>query len=246
MGYANREPRFYASVAYSGYIWPCTSATVDASYQNQQIFYYRGETNGRTNGNERFVPTGIGICKYYHPSDCGVGGGTISQKMDVAMRYADILLMYAEALNNLTSSFQVASWDNTTTYTISRDIEEMRRGVKPVRMRAGVPDYDAAVYADPTRFFEAIVHERQVEFFNENQRFYDLRRWKLAEKYEAAPIMGCNTFMDRNNRSEFYNVVRVPDMQNTFTRKMYFWPIQYDELKRNVNMTQAPGWKDYD
>ena len=246
MGYANREPRFYASVAYSGYIWPCTSATADALYQNQQIFYYRGETNGRTNGNERFVPTGIGICKYYHPSDCGVGGGTISQKMDVAMRYADILLMYAEALNNLTSSYQVASWDNTTTYTISRDIEEMRRGVKPVRMRAGVPDYDAAVYADPTRFFEAIVHERQVEFFNENQRFYDLRRWKLAEKYEAAPIMGCNTFMDRNNRSAFYNVVRVPDMQNTFTRKMYFWPIQYDELKRNMNMTQAPGWKDYD
>ena len=83
-------------------------------------------------------------------------------------------------------------------------------------------------------------------FFNENQRYYDLRRWKLAAEYEATPITGCNTFMDKNSRSGFYNEVRVPNIQNTFTRKQYFWPIQYDELKRNVNMTQAPGWKDYD
>ncbi len=41
----------------------------------------------------------------------------------------------------------------------------MRRGVKPVRMRAGVPDYSDEVYENPKKFFEKIVHERQIEFF---------------------------------------------------------------------------------
>ena len=47
----------------------------------------------------------------------------------------------------------------------------MRRGVKPVRMRAGVPDYSDEVYENPKKFFEKIVHERQIEFFAETQRY---------------------------------------------------------------------------
>ena len=188
MGYANREPRFYASVAYSGTIWPGASTT-EERYHNQQIFYYRGENDGRVNSNERWVNTGIGVMKYVHPYDINVGNNALlKDKPDPALRYADILLLYAEAVNNLTSSHEVQSWDGTQTYTVSRDVNEMRRGVKPVRMRAGVPDYKDEVYADRDQFFNAIVHERQVELFAENQRYFDLRRWKIAEEHESEQI----------------------------------------------------------
>ena len=246
MGYANREPRFYASVAYSGTIWPGASTTEDR-YHNQQIFYYRGEQDGRVNSNERWVNTGIGVMKYVHPYDINVGNNaSIRDKADPALRYADLLLLYAEALNNLTTSYEIASWDGTQTYTISRDVNEMHRGVKPVRMRAGVPDYTDEVYADRDQFFNAIVHERQIEFFAENQRYFDLRRWKIAEEHEAEQIYGCNTLMDRRNALQFYNPVRVPKLQTSFSRRQYFWSVSWDELRRNKNLTQAPGWKDYE
>lgn len=246
MGYANREPRFYASVAYSGTIWPGASTTEDR-YHNQQIFYYRGEQDGRVNSNERWVNTGIGVMKYVHPYDINVGNNaSIRDKADPALRYADLLLLYAEALNNLTTSYEIASWDGTQTYTISRDVNEMHRGVKPIRMRAGVPDYTDEVYADRDQFFNAIVHERQIEFFAENQRYFDLRRWKIAEEHEAEQIYGCNTLMDRRNALQFYNPVRVPKLQTSFSRRQYFWPVSWDELRRNKNLTQAPGWKDYE
>lgn len=244
--YANREPRFYASVAFSGSVWYCLSAR-ETSDKYKQVFYYRGHENGRVNGNERWIPTGIGVMKFIHPEDCNNNEGRVIDKVDTAIRYADILLMYAEALNELTGTHQIASWDGSTTYTIRRDVAEMRRGVKPVRMRAGVPDYDEdAVYNDPVNFRKHLKHERQIEFFAENQRFWDLRRWKDAPVDEAEQIYGCNTLMNDAHAVQFYTPVRVPYLQTAFSRKQYFWPITYDELKRNKNMTQAPGWEDYD
>lgn len=250
MGYANREPRFYASVGYNGARWTCTSATGDGAeaVKNQQVWYYRGSKDGRSNNSERWLVTGIGIKKYIHPSDCYVNSGTALPKVEPALRYADILVSYAEALNNIEegSTYQIESWDGSTTYTVCRDINEMRRGMKPVRMRAGVPDFPDAIYNNRSLFFTKIVHERQVEFFNESQRYYDVRRWKIAPEHEGAQIYGCNVMMDEANREAFYNPVRVSGVQTAFSRKQYFWPVNYDELKRNKNMTQAPGWQDYD
>lgn len=250
MEYTNREPRFYASIAYNGCVWDCASAVEgkDEHYRYIQRWYYRGADDGRINGGQNWLITGIGVKKYVHPTDCANHGGSICDKVEPTLRYADILLIYAESLNNLTSgkSYDIASWDGSKTHTIKRDIEEMRRGVKPIRMRAGLPDYDNAVYQDPKLFFNKLVHERQIEFFNENQRFFDLRRWKIAEEHESEQIYGCNTLVNRDHRDAFYTPVRVANLQTSFSRKQYFWPITYDELKRNKNMTQAPGWQDYD
>lgn len=250
MGYANREPRFYASVGYNGARWNCTSATGDGSevVKNQQVWYYRGSKDGRSNNSERWLATGIGIKKYIHPSDCYVNNGTALPKVEPALRYADILISYAEALNNIEegNNYQIESWDGNTIYTVRRDINEMRRGMKPVRMRAGVPDFPDDIYNNRKLFFTRVVHERQVEFFNESQRYYDVRRWKIAPEHEGAQIYGCNVMVDEANREMFYTPVRVSGVQTAFSRKQYFWPVNYDELQRNKNMTQAPGWQDYD
>lgn len=250
MGYANREPRFYASTGYNGARWNCTSATGEGAeaVKNQQIWYYRGSKDGRSNNSERWLATGIGIKKYTHPSDCFNYNGTTLSKIEPALRYADILISYAEALSNIEdgNSYQIESWDGSETYTVRHDINEMRRGMKPVRMRAGVPDFEDGIYNNRKLFFMRLVHERQVEFFNESQRYYDVRRWKIAPEHEGAQIYGCNVMMDKANREAFYTPVRVAGVQTAFSRKQYFWPVNYNELQRNKNMTQAPGWQDYD
>lgn len=243
--YTNREPRFYASVGFSGDRWACTSAK-EARYQNVQVHYYRGTTDGRSNSSERWLPTGIGMKKFVNPADCKVSDGRIVEKVEPAMRYADVLLMYAEALNELTQSYDIPAWDGSTTYSISRDIAEMHKGIKPVRMRAGVPDYDDDVYADAAAFRKKLKHERQVELFAENKRYYDLRRWKDAPKEEGSQVYGCNVYISQEHRADFYTPVRVAYLQTAFARKQYFWPISFSELKRNKQMTQAPGWEDED
>ena len=220
--YANREPRFYASVAFSGAFWPFASAK-DAEYRNQQIWYYRGNKEGRKNGSDKWIPTGIGMMKFINPNDCNTNNGKIYDKVDVAIRYADILLMYAEALNELTpgNSYEVTNWQGET-MVVSRNTEEMSKAVSRVRIRAGMPDYEQEVYNDQTLFRKKLMHERQVEFMGENQRYHDLRRWKNVAIEESEQIYGCNVLMTEATKERFYERVRVENLQANFSRKMYF------------------------
>lgn len=248
--YANREPRFYASVAFSGVNWSCTSAK-DAENRDFQIFYYYGENEGRKiiSSNDRWIPTGIGMMKYVNPKE-SYNNGTVYPKVDQAIRYADILLMYAEALNELTTAYQIPSWDGNETYNISRDVTAMREAILPVRLRAGLPNYEdlgnGDPYNDKNELRKAIKHERQIEFLGENQRYYDLRRWKDAPKEEAEMIYGCNTTVTKEFRESFYEPTVVSSVQTAWSQKMYFWPIAYSELQRNARLTQAPGWPSFD
>jgi hypothetical protein len=249
--YANREPRFYASVAFSGAHWACTSAK-DANNRDFQIFYYYGEDEGRkiVSTNDRWIPTGIGMMKYINPKESYMDG-TVYPKVDPAIRYADILLMYAEALNELTTTHQIASWDGAETYSISRDIDAMKAAVLPVRLRGGVPNYDAISagedpYTDAVELRNMLKRERQIEFLGENQRYYDLRRWKDAPEEESQMIYGCNTTVPKEYREYFYEQVVVSSTQTSWSMRKYFWPVAYEELKRNARLTQAPGWPSFD
>lgn len=244
--YANREPRFYASVAFNGAFWALASAQ-DGDRRNKQVWYYRGSENGRKNSSDQWIPTGIGIMKFVNPNDCNTNNGKIYDKVDMPLRYADILLMYAEALNELTpgSSFEATTWQGES-ITVSRDINEMHKVILPVRMRAGVPDYDETIYNDQSLFRKKLIHERQVEFMGENQRYYDLRRWKIAPIEESEQIYGYNVLMTEDKKERFHERIRVENLQSNFSRKMYFWPMPEDELKRNRKMTQAPGWETFD
>lgn len=243
--YAHREPRFYASIAYCGSIWACSSAN-EAQYRNKQIFYYRDLNDGKQGFKEDCPLTGIGFKKFVNDEDAFTQGGYRMDKTENTIRYAEMLLIYAEALNELTpgKSYTVERY-NGETMTVQRDVNEMRSAMKPIRMRAGVPDFDDVVYANQELFRTALKRERQIELVGENCfRYYDLRRWKDALLEENQPLMGCNINIsdDVTRVQEFYRPTVVASMPKVFTQRMYLWPFPDKEMKRNVNLTQNPGW----
>lgn len=260
MQYADREPRFYACVAFNGSYWwnPNPKSAYKSNYM--QIFYWRGTSSSSEGGvplNDGYtnscyhLRTGIGCKKWVNPGDYrelkDAGDyGHIVPKWEPAIRYADILLMYAEALNELSGSYTIPSWDGSKTYNISRDVNEMKRGIRPVRCRAGVPDYSLSEYSDQSTLRAKIKRERMIEFLAEGKRYYDLRRWMDAPVEESKPIYGCNVMMTSSQKDDFQRIIPVYTLPTVFSTKMYFWPIPLDELKRNRNMVQNPGWQYFD
>ncbi|GAB1415370.1 RagB/SusD family nutrient uptake outer membrane protein [Paludibacter sp.] len=246
--FINLEPRFYASIAYPGSIWEAESNP--NAYRNQQVFYYQGQSdmNGNMYSNPKSFPiTGLGMRKFYNKTDGLTEGGTITDKFEPAIRYADVLLWYAEAINEIgevNSEYTVTTWQNEN-IVIRRDVNELKRGVKPVRMRAGIPDFSDEIYENRSSFRSRLKRERQIELFGECKRYYDLRRWRDAQVEENIPVRGFNTDMPSTGTSwaRFYDGVSFSSAYpKYFIPKMYLWPIPQYELTRNKKLTQNPGW----
>ena len=243
--YGRREPRFYASVAFNGAIWDCESTSKIAE-KNYQCWYYQDEFNGKEGYKTHLPLTGIGLKKYTNKEDSWSEGGYCTSKTEPTIRYAETLLIHAEALNELTSgkTYTITTY-NDQEVQITRDVTKIRNSMKPIRMRAGLPDFDDATYNDPANFRVALKRERHIELFTENSfRYFDLRRWKDAEVEEAGPLMGCDIDVTMANdvRQEYYIPTPVSYIQKVFLRKMYLFPFPQAELKRNVNLTQNPEW----
>src|SRR5699024_10202520 len=103
------------------------------------------------------------------------------------IRYAEILLSYAEALNNLTGSYTLDV--NGKKETFSRDVNEIARAFDLVRYRAGLPGLTSTQLSNPDLVQKAIERERMVEFLWENRRYYDVRRWGILLKTQSEPMI---------------------------------------------------------
>lgn len=247
-----REPRFYASIGFSGCLWPMNSTTETGKFM-VQIFYSKDGNSGMsaaTQGDLRNYPiTGYVPKKYVHPDDAWSGANAaILNKSFPMIRYADILLMYAEALNNLTQSHTIEIIDpysdveNSQTFT--RDIDEIKRAFNQVRYRSGLPGLTEEEASSPDAFFEALKTERMIEFFHEGLRYFDVRRWGIVKEEEAIPIMGMDT--ERTERDGYYNrvICNYSGVRNrVFKDKMVLLPIDRQEIKRVTTLDQNPGWE---
>ncbi len=240
--YNNREMRFYASIGFSEGYWPCSSSTTSGLY-NLTITYYYDSANGKLNSATDYTPTGYVIKKFIHPADAW--DGTNARRMDKAfpiIRYADILLMYAEALNNLTTTHTVQLGDQT--YTLSRDVQEIRNAFDQVRHRAGLPGLSDSELASAQTVQNLIVRERMIELLHENHRYFDVRRWGIYEEVESEPITGMNV---DSGKAGFYTRV-IPNTSRIGSRlvnkKLMFLPLPLSEIRKLPSVDQNPGWED--
>ena len=108
-----------------------------------------------------------------------------------------------------------------------------------VRTRAGITvPYTTTSQTEMTK---KIRNERRVELAFEDQRYFDLRRWKTAEKDLNQPLMGFR--IERQDNGVVSTHEFVVDGQRKFNTKMYYSPIPYSEMQLNTNLVQNPGWR---
>ena len=240
--YNNREMRFYASVGFSEAFWPMRSSTSSGQY-NQTIAYYYDSPNGKggVDAPQDHPITGYVIKKFIHPNDAWTG--TNSRRMDKGfgiVRYADILLSYAEALNNLTASHTVEVDGQQQAY--SRDMNEIMKAFNQVRYRAGLPGMNGSEDAKTVQ--SMIEKERMLEFLFENRRYYDVRRWGIYEETESVPIKGMNI---EGPKEVFYSKV-IPNTSRIgariVNRRLVLMPIPLREVRILPSLDQNPGWED--
>lgn len=245
--FVNREMRFYASVGFSGCLWPMRSTTENGKYL-QVIRYGVDQNSGKsaaTEGDLRNFPiTGFVSKKYIHPDDAWRGSnGSVLPKPFIMIRYADILLMYAECLNNLTESHTVVNHQGES-QVFYRNQDEIAEAFNQVRYRSGLPGLRQEELSSPEKFFEVLKNERMIEFLHEGLRYYDVRRWGIVADTESIPMMGLDT--EKPEKEGFYNrvICNYATVRNRiFLPKMIFLPIDRQEIKRVPTMDQNPGWE---
>jgi hypothetical protein len=244
--YVNREARFYASVGFSQCLWPMLSTTETA--KNNIYFGYATDDNVgkyKSAGNvEDYTTTGYVSKKFVHPDDAwtGTSASRLAKPFGI-IRYAEILLSYAEALNNLTREWSITGSDSIE-YTFSRDVNEMAGAFNQVRYRAGLPGLRSEQLADRELMFAAIERERMIEFLHENRRYYDIRRWGVYMERDSEPIEGMNIEGKRSDNS-YYQRTRLDNLRarsRVTDRKMIWVPLSSGEIKRVPSIVQNPGW----
>ena len=115
--------------------------------------------------------------------------------------------------------------------------DECRRAINEIRGRTGVEMPPVTATGD--KLLEKVYQERRIELALENHRYFDLRRWKLAEKYENINAMGCGITL--NNGTYTYSPIKVLDRK--FLPQHYWVPIPREEIvKSNYVLKQNPGY----
>jgi hypothetical protein len=156
----------------------------------------------------------------------------------ILMRYAEVLLIYAEA------KIEAGEIDATVYDAINQ-----------VRQRPGVdmPAIEPGKYQAELR--SIIRKERKYELAMEGLRLFDIRRWKIAEEVINQPFLGRipNKFLsnapviDENGTPDYTNVansseMRIVEMRSFDPNRDYLWPIPYIDILTNTKLEQNSGY----
>ena len=221
-----REPRFYASIGFDRGVYRTWG-------QKWNLKMRKGDEHGRRANTYDYVITGYVLKKTCHMASEGDQYNKLVVYPWPIIRMAELYLNYAEAYNEYNGPGQ-AAYD----------------ALNEIRSRAGIPDVevvwaDAALAKTPGKHTgqdglrEIIQQERMIELAFEGERYYDIRRWKLASQYFNTPVKGWS--VDESDVNKFYTLREVG--QRAFlTPRDYLHPIPINELVINPNLIQNPGW----
>lgn len=218
--YLNREPRFYNTVFFNGRQWPVSC---------NQVLFYNGGNSGVQGGQATL--TGYMLFKRFNRSVSLTNPGVASQfRPSIIFRLADFYLMYAEAANE-----------------VNPNDARVLKYLNLVRERAGLPDIETlnpAIRGNQELQRAAIQRERQIELATEGQRYFDVRRWMIADKNgegrQNGYVHGMNVRGESNDKEDFNRIVEAS--QIVFNRKMYLYPMPDSEMRKTKNLVQNPGW----
>ena len=219
--YLNREPRFYNTVFFNGRQWPVSC---------NQVLFYNGGNSGVQEGQATL--TGYMLFKRFNRSVSLTNPGVASQfRPSIIFRLADFYLMYAEAANE-----------------VNPNDARVLKYLNLVRERAGLPDIETlnpAIRGNQELQRAAIQRERQIELATEGQRYFDVRRWMIADKNgegrQNGYVHGMNVRGESNDKEDFNRIVEAS--QIVFNRKMYLYPMPDSEMRKTKNLVQNPGWR---
>ena len=247
--YDNRDPRFYATILYDGANWKPRTADVASKDPANQI--QAGQYEVVVGGNK--VPyfgldtrkssvedwngsyTGYYFKKFTDPNPAIIDQNTWQQIPWPFLRYTEAVLNYVEACIELGQEAEAKAWLNK------------------VRFRSGMPEITAS--GDALR--QAYRNERRIELAFEEHRYHDARRWMIASSTLGQKVRIVNVIgtlkpgktvtlykYDKENYNYTYTVVNMdPGKENrAWADKMYFLPIHRDEMNRNKNLIQNPGY----
>ena len=218
--YAGRDPRLETWIAVNNSIWP--------TQYGQPLEIWQG---GRSGTPVKYATsTGYYLKKYVvGTTELRPGFTTTSGRHAwMLLRYCEVLLNYAEAMIEAYGDYNFKSAD----FPISA-----KEAVDKVRARSGVqmPPFPSTLSLE--EFKLKLRNERYVELAFEDQRFWDVRRWKIAP--QTTDIYGVDIEKTGDNTFK-YTPVLVE--KRIFTDKMYLYPIPQKERYINPNLSQNQGW----
>jgi len=212
--YAGRDPRLGVTVFHNGLQW-----------LGRPVQTHEGGLDKPNNPAVAPVQTRTG---YYLRKFLGNFSGSTaysSQSHNFPIfRYAEILLNHAEALNEL------------------GQVENAVNQIKTLRARAGITagtntryGIKAGITQDEMRTL--IQNERRIELAFEEHRFWDIRRWKIANQVMTTPLTGVRI---TNATTPTYQT--IPVLTPTFSNRLYHMPIPFEETLKNSKLIQNEGW----
>ncbi|RPD41226.1 RagB/SusD family nutrient uptake outer membrane protein [Chitinophaga barathri] len=212
--YARRDPRLTMSILYNGARW-----------LNVELQTFEGGQH-RPGGAEPGTKTSYYMRKFMGNFENATQYSNTSHDW-IFLRYTEVLLNFAEAENEYNGA-----------------TGEVFQVLKDLRARAGIAAGADGMYGlkenmTPEEMRAIIRNERRIELAFEEHRFWDIRRWKIAQQVYGRALHGMSII--KEGPAFNYNVVEV--FKPVFSApKMYFYPIPYDEVVKNDNMRQNPGW----
>lgn len=216
--YANRDPRLYASVLFEGADWFERASTAN----KVRVGKWKEGSEEKTGPDALY--TNYWMRKYIDskgdPSILTWDGSFYACPPWIRMRYAEVLLNYAEACIELGED------------------GEARTYINMIRDRAGMPDITESGDALKERYR----NERRVELAFEEQRFFDVRRWLIGPQSSEDGSGVAVSYPDNQPYTNPTFSKVVTDGGRTWVNKAYFIPIGTDELNKNPDLAQNPNY----
>jgi hypothetical protein len=220
--YANRDPRFVNTFTRDQSLVQHTPELVRIPVN---IYIDKTNPNNNTSGQDAIykgTPTGYYTYKMIARDVVYNWFNVNTSRSFPIIRYAEILLDYAEARNE---------------YLASPD-QQVYDAVEDIRERAGLAPYQLPVGMTQAQMREVIRNERQKELAFEGHRFFDVRRWKIAEQTDNRLMHGTEPVKTATGTT--YNTIEV--RKHNFNPRMYLWPIPQAEMAKSTQLVQNPGY----